>query len=840
MQTRREFLRNAAILTGGTEFLSATVGSIQRAAAIEPEHGSTFLDAEHIVILMQENRSFDHTFGSLQGVRGFNDPRALRLPDGNPVWVQSNTAAEKFIPFHLDIKETKTTWMGSLPHGWTDQVDAANGGKHDRWVQVKRSGNRLYGAMPLTLGYHTRQDIPFYYALADAFTICDQNFCSTLTGTTPNRLHLWTGTIREKPTAESPALVRNEDCDYNQWVNWTTFPERLEDAGVSWKIYQNELTVPNGLTGEADAWLANFGDNPIEWFTQFHVRFAVRHQDYLSQKIKSESAEIDSLIKELPSQVGDAAERTRKRIADLKATRASHEKDRKDFSPENFGKLTPKQKSLHARAFSTNSGDPGYRELTEFVYKDGATTRRLKLPKGDVLHQFRKDVKDGTLPTVSWIVPPERFSDHPTCAWYGQWYLSEVLNILTKNPNVWKKTVFILTYDENDGYFDHVPPFQAPHPKKADTGLVSKGIDTSVEYLELEADRKHKPIGAVRGNSLGLGFRVPMIIASPWTRGGCVCSQVFDHTSILQFLEEVLTHKTGRKIEESNISRWRRTICGNLTSAFQTAADNNAGLSDFLSRDPFVESIHKAQFKKLPTGFHALTEKELEQIRKKPQGSLLPLQEPGVRRSSPIPSELEVDGALNKERNRFVIHFESRKDLFGPRAIGAPFIVYALASKGMSVRHYAVAAGDRLEDSWPIDAFEKSRYHLIVHGPNGFFREFLGSAEDPTMDIRLAYAPVKADAAELSGGVQIMAANRSESQNQTIVIWDNGYEHEKVRHELAGSESATFPIDTPRSHGWYDLSVSLANKEHFRKRYAGHVETGKWSFSDPVMGRART
>ncbi len=308
MQTRRQFLRNTAMLSAA----GLIPASVQRALAIEPEKGSRFLDAEHVVILMQENRSFDHAFGTLQGVRGFNDPRAIRLPDGDPVWVQSNSRGQRYLPFRLDIKETKSTWMGCLPHGWADQVDAANGGQHDRWLDVKKSGHPLYAKMPLTLGYYTRADIPFYYALADAFTICDQYFCSSLTGTTPNRLHLWTGTIRAKPTTESPALVRNEDCDYGQWVSWKTFPERLEDHGISWKIYQNELTVPNGLAGEADAWLANFGDNPIEWFTQFNVRFAKHHQSFLAAKAQSLSREIDGLKKQLSDVAGES-------WADLKA-----------------------------------------------------------------------------------------------------------------------------------------------------------------------------------------------------------------------------------------------------------------------------------------------------------------------------------------------------------------------------------------------------------------------------------------------------------------------------------------------------------------------------------------
>ena len=264
MDSRRDFLKKAALLAAGGGAAGMLPASIQRAFAIDPAPGSTYLDAEHVVILMQENRSFDHCYGALRGVRGFNDPRAVTLPNGNPVWLQSNQAGETYAPFRLNIKDTRATWMSSLPHGWVDQTDARNDGRHDRWLDVKRSGRREYADLPLTLGFYNREDLPFYYAFADAFTICDQNFCSSLTGTMPNRLHLWTGTVRAQPSSLAKACVRNEDSDYDTAVSWRTFPERLEEHGISWKTYQNELSLPTGLTKEANAWLANYDDNPLE------------------------------------------------------------------------------------------------------------------------------------------------------------------------------------------------------------------------------------------------------------------------------------------------------------------------------------------------------------------------------------------------------------------------------------------------------------------------------------------------------------------------------------------------------------------------------------------------
>src|SRR6202051_3751036 len=139
METRREFIKKAGLLSGAAGIFSVLPASIQKAMAINPAPGSSFLDAEHVVILMQENRSFDHAFGTLRGVRGFNDPRAVTLPNQNPVWFQTNAAGETYAPFWLDFKNTKATWLGSLPHSWPDQTDARNHGNHDRWLDTKAS-----------------------------------------------------------------------------------------------------------------------------------------------------------------------------------------------------------------------------------------------------------------------------------------------------------------------------------------------------------------------------------------------------------------------------------------------------------------------------------------------------------------------------------------------------------------------------------------------------------------------------------------------------------------------------------------------------------------------------
>lgn len=839
MQTRREFLKNAAMLSGAGGLWEGLEGSVRRAFAIEPAPGSSYFDAEHVVILMQENRSFDHAYGTLRGVRGYNDPRALTLANGNPVWVQTNAAGERYAPFRLDLKGSKATWMGSLPHSWTSQVDARNGGRHDRWLDAKRSGREGYATMPLTLGHYAREDIPFYYALADAFTICDQHFCSSLTPTVPNRLYHWTGTVRQRPSADAVANVRNEQIEQNpSFAGWTTFPERLEDHGISWRIYQNELSVETGLAGELDAWLSNYGDNALEHFAPFHVKAHPEHRAWVEQQEKSLPGRIAGLKAQLakPDLSEAQSKKLKKRLDELLAVQRELAEERSHWDRDDLERLSAREQSLHGKAFTTNRGDPAYRSLADMKFKDGDAERRVQVPKGDVFHQFREDVTSGKLPTVSWLVAPERLSDHPESAWYGAWYVSEALRILTENPEVWRKTIFILTYDENDGYFDHLPPFVAPHPARPETGLTSKGIDASLDYVELEQDRKVNP-KAARESPIGLGYRVPLVVASPWTRGGCVCSQVFDHTSVLQFLEHFLTRKTGKAVKEPNISSWRRAVCGDLTSLFQPAADEGKGPT-FVARDAQVQEIYRAQFKPLPVGFKALSDADIQQIRRDPRSSpWMPKQEPGVRRSAALPYELYVDGSLNAERDRFVIRFKAASERFGERSAGSPFIVYARRAEGeMTVRNYAVAAGDQIEDSWALADFANGAYHLEVHGPNGFFREFVGSGEDPLLEVHLGYARANGLGGALNGNVEVRVANRGDRGDCDIEVGAGAYGASTQRRSVTAGTTVALSVNTQHAHQWYDVIVGVGGHPHFRQRFAGRVETGQWGFSDPAMG----
>ncbi|HVS94882.1 MAG TPA: phospholipase C, phosphocholine-specific [Puia sp.] len=833
MDNRREFLKKAMLLSGAAGWNGLFPESIRKAMAIDPSPGSSYLDAEHVVILMQENRSFDHCFGTLKGVRGLNDPRALRLPGRNSVWLQSNEKGETYAPFRLDIRDTKITWMGSIPHVRSSQVDAFNRGRHDRWLTAKRSGNPEYADIPLTLGHYTREDLPFNYALADAFTVCDQNFCSGMTSTWPNRLFFWTGTIRQHADAESKAYIRN-DVETGE-ISWTTFPELLERAGISWKVYQNDLTVGDGLTVEERAWLANFGCNLLEPFAQYNVRFFPRYVHGLKTRVETFPgilADLKSKAAALPAGSGER-EKLEKEIAKKEAALAEAREELPKWTPENFERLSETEKNLYRKAFAINDGDPDYHRLETLRYEEDGVQRELNVPRGDILHQFRQDVDKGTLPAVSWLVGPENFSDHPTAPWYGAWYVSEIMDILTKNPEVWKKTIFILTYDENDGYFDHVPPYVAPDPKDPATGKCSAGIDTTVEYIRRETELRQgvKPKEA-REAPAGLGFRVPMIVASPWSRGGRVCSQVFDHTSVFRFVQTWLNQKKRAGIAENNVSLWRKTVSGDLTAVFQVYDGRRVDELPWLERKPFIEKIYNAKFKPVPANYKPLTAEETERINRDPAASpLMGVQEPGVKPSCALPYQLYADGRHSEDGRNFEITLEARDEVFGKRSAGSPFNIYRPDS---DARSYAVIAGDKVTDSFPIGR----GYHLVVQGPNGFGREYQGNEQDPRLRISCDYERSRMSARMLTGRLKFVVHNTDPHRAFHLVFADHAYGKGEITRELAAGGAAEIVLGTESGHGWYDVGIRVKGFDVFGQRYSGRVETGRDGISDPFMGRA--
>ncbi|HZZ74285.1 MAG TPA: phospholipase domain-containing protein, partial [Puia sp.] len=341
-------------------------------------------------------------------------------------------------------------------------------------------------------------------------------------------------------------------------------------------------------------------------------------------------------------------------------------------------------------------------------------------------------------------------------------------------------------------------------------------------------------------------------IASPWSRGGYVNSEIFDLTSTNQFLEIFLTVKKGKPIKDPNISEWRRTICGDLTSVFRNTVSEERIKMEFLQKDPFMESVYSAKFKKLPDDFKVLNPEEIRLFRKNPYDSpYMPQQEKGIRPSNGLFYQLYADGKLNKTSKSFDILFASGSQVFGDKTLGSPFNVYAPGKylqnvngsnifRNLRTWAFAVRPNGYVEYSWPLQSFENDKYHLRVYGPNGFFREYKGSAQDPSIEITCHYEVSEKDQMKLTGNVNLEMHN-SGTEKLTILISDKSYKTGSVKKMLNPStehtEKTNIPIDLSKQFGWYDFTVTVEGSKTFERRYAGRVDTGESGFSDPFMGR---
>ncbi|MFE7427778.1 phosphocholine-specific phospholipase C [Streptomyces sp. NPDC057545] len=675
---RRRFLQ----IAGATAGFVALSGSIDRAAAIPAARRSgTVQDIEHIVVLMQENRSFDHYFGSMKGVRGFGDPRPVTLPSGKPVWHQSIVGIET-LPYHPNADNLGMQFIAGLDHDWAGGHTAFNNGKYDNWILAKGAG---------TMAYLTREDIPFHYALADKFTICDDYHCSFMGATDPNRYYMLSGHVGNDGTGGGPVLG-NQEAGYG----WTTYAERLEKAGVSWKVYQDigdGLDAASGWGWVNDAYRGNYGDNSLLYFNNYR---------------------------------------------------------------------------------NAKPGDP--------LYEKARTGTNAKAGDGyfDIL---KADVKAGKLPQISWIAAPEAFSEHPNWpANYGAWYISQVLDALTSNPDVWSRTALFITYDENDGYFDHVvPPYP---PASASQGLST--VDTTLDHYD-------GSIGYAAG-PYGLGQRVPMIVASPWSTGGYVCSETFDHTSILRFME----NRFG--VKETNISPWRRAICGDLTSAFDFSLEvtGPADLPDTAGYAPPDRNRHSSYVPRPPF-----------------QGTL-PRQEAGSRPSRPLAYAPYVDGAADLTTGKYKLTFSA-----GDQA-GAAFQVRS-QKRTDGPWTYTAAAGKPVSDSWN-SFYSGGSYDLTVHGPNGFLRAFKGNNKVGEPEVTARH-----DAS--TGNLKLTLVNPSATDAHLTVT--NAYGGGPQTYTVRAGATVEQSIGLRATKRWYDLTVVVEGQAGYLRRLAGHVENGQAGVSDP-------
>ncbi|HEX4373261.1 MAG TPA: phospholipase domain-containing protein, partial [Puia sp.] len=250
-----------------------------------------------------------------------------------------------------------------------------------------------------------------------------------------------------------------------------------------------------------------------------------------------------------------------------------------------------------------------------------------------------------------------------------------------------------------------------------------------------------------------------------------------------------------------------------------------------------IESVHKAKFKNPPNNFKNLSKDEIELVNKSAHASpFMPQQEKGTREACALPYELYVDGRLSDDKKMFWLKMKSSNEIFGNKTAGSPFSVYALgksANEKIRLWSYGVAAGDTLKEQWALSDFENNNYHLFIHGPNGFYREFKGDANDPQVEIMCAYQ--NSSAKKFSGNIELRIDSSSTSP-LIVEIFDNAYKTAPVIKTVNTKSGEKIIIDLSKNHGWYDFTVKIKGNNIFEKRYAGHVETGNPSQSDPLMG----
>ncbi|MGJ7552885.1 phosphocholine-specific phospholipase C [Variovorax sp. RB3P1] len=739
---RRDFFRKSAGAVGAASALTLLPPSIRKALAVEAAVDTgTINDVKHIVILMQENRSFDHYFGTLRGVRGFGDRFPIPLASGKPVYFQPNptVGGPDIQPFRRDSRIGNALIGSGTPHNFPDMQGAWNQGKMDRWIQFKNQA---------TMGYYLRDDIPFQFALADAFTLCDGYHCSILTGTDPNRIVFWSGSnfnpeLRKKginstdtdsepvnsrcwPSPSNWVAGRVQQADgtgqkdpgtgtpnykyVNNSFKWDTLPDVLQRAGISWHIYQN---MNNNWTGAMNGCLA---------FESFRT-----------------------------AQPG---------------------------SPIYEHGLT---------------GGP--------ATADGAV---------NFLAQLKQDVMNNTLPQVSWVLPTQALAEHPGSSEGvagAADFISDVLGALTSNPAVWSKTALFVTFDENDGFFDHLAMPAVPSYDASGNLMGNSTVPLDGEYFDASVGNYLNAADTTSGKvrPWGLSSRVPMYVVSPWSKGGWVNSQVFDHTSMGMFLEK----RFGITVDA--ISPWHRAVCGDLTTCFDFVSPNDPVVPKLpdMSNYPAINAAQRL----LPT----------TSVTTAPATPQPLYQETGTRFSRALPYELHTS-ARTGSRGLLQLIFANT----GTQ--GAVFHVYDKLHLDLIPRRYTVEAGKQLSDDWNTGATDSGKYELWVYSSNGFVRSFKG---DALAADAAAFKPEAQVCYEPATGQVYLKVHNTGTAAGTVTVKANAYRTDGPWSlDVAAGDTGTLHWNLDASGHWYDFTVTGAN---FERRFAGRVETGKPGVSDPAM-----
>jgi phospholipase C len=461
----------------------------------------------------------------------------------------------------------------------------------------------------------------------------------------------------------------------------------------------------------------------------------------------------------------------------------------------NFGDCTVRYSEQYLTAPTSSplfQGAVTGTEITNTIPSASAPPSAWLAWQESLFDHFRSDVAGGNLPQISWIVAPAGYTEHSN--WpvdYGAWYISQILDILVSHPEVFSKTVFIINYDEGDGSFDHMVPPTPPQTPANGASTVS---------IENEIVTANGQPAGFQSGPIGFATRVPFIAISPWSKGGFVNSQVFDHTSVIQFIEK----RFG--VFERNITPWRRAVAGDLTPVFNFVNPNDAPVN-LPSTAGFPPS--ELDGGSVPT-FHPTLAGVIVGV---------PPQEKGIRPARALPYELDVHATVNASNSTISLTFFST---------GKATVVFHVRSGNSvdPVRNYTVEPGKSLTGTWNV----ASSYNLSVYGPNGFVRYFNGSAgsSGAFLDVDIRYNI--GSGPSIAWNITNVGITPAE-----VTVLDAYTGNSNMRH-LHPHASEVDKLWLDQFYGWYDLIITVAGDPTFKYRLAGHVETGADSFSDPALG----
>ncbi len=454
---------------------------------------------KHVVIIMQENRSFDSYFGTFPGADGI--PMKNSVPT---VCVPDPAKGNCLKPYH----DTNDKNSGG-PHGQTSAVADINSGKMDGFIdQAEKSPKKCPPNAPAcsagnqvdVVGYHDGSDIPNYWSYAKNFVLQDKMFEPNASWSLPQHLFM----VSEWSAKCSQA------GDPNSCVNALQSPGNPKVKAGNNIIQECRAAKPGaclsalkkaGVSSDVAPQLAD------------SIIANCQASDNLNQCEETlQNADIPENLKQKFISAADKLAPPDYAWTDL--TYLLH-KNNVAWAYYVFSGTEPDCRNdgdVTCPALTQNAKTPGI--WNPLPYFD-TVKQNGQLNNIQSLHNFYAAAQNGTLPAVSWINPTGAVSEHPPgLVSAGQAYVTGLINAIMKSQ-VWDSTAIFLSWDDWGGFYDHVVP---------------PSVDEN-----------------------GYGLRVPGIVISPYAKKGYIDHQTLSHDAYNKFIEDVFLN--GQRLDPKNDGR---------------------------------------------------------------------------------------------------------------------------------------------------------------------------------------------------------------------------------------------------------------------------------------------